>query len=94
MQPIKLTEVFEKNAMAYVEGYRYIINQGSARSSKTYSILQLLHMIAKKPKKRVISVVSKTLPHLKRGALRDFLDYLVNDRAVRRQGIQPLNINV
>ena len=77
MQPIKLTEVFEKNAMAYVEGYRYIINQGSARSSKTYSILQLLHMIAKKPKKRVISVVSKTLPHLKRGALRDFLDYLI-----------------
>jgi len=77
MQPIKLTEVFEKNARAYVEGYRYIINQGSARSSKTYSILQLLHMIAKKPKKRVISVVSKTLPHLKRGALRDFLDYLI-----------------
>jgi len=77
MQPIKLTEVFEKNAKAYVDGYRYIINQGSARSSKTYSILQLLHMIAKKPKKRVISVVSKTLPHLKRGALRDFLDYLI-----------------
>ena len=89
MQPIKLTEVFEKNAMAYVEGYRYIINQGSARSSKTYSILQLLHFIAKKPKKRVISVVSKTLPHLKRGALRDFLDYLVttgqyDDKAYNR----------
>jgi len=89
MQPIKLTEVFEKNAMAYVEGYRYIINQGSARSSKTYSILQLLHFIAKKPKKRIISVVSKTLPHLKRGALRDFQDYLIttgqyDDKAYNR----------
>ena len=89
MQPIKLTEVFEKNAMAYVDGYRYIINQGSARSSKTYSILQLLHFIAKKPKKRIISVVSKTLPHLKRGALRDFQDYLIttgqyDDKAYNR----------
>lgn len=89
MQPIKLTEVFEKNARAYVDGYRYIINQGSARSSKTYSILQLLHFIAKKPKKRIISVVSKTLPHLKRGALRDFQDYLIttgqyDDKAYNR----------
>lgn len=89
MQPIKLTEVFEKNAKAYVDGYRYIINQGSARSSKTYSILQLLHFIAKKPKKRIISVVSKTLPHLKRGALRDFQDYLIttgqyDDKAYNR----------
>ena len=89
MQPIKLTEVFEKNARAYVDGYRYIINQGSARSSKTYSILQLLHFIAKKLKKRIISVVSKTLPHLKRGALRDFQDYLIttgqyDDKAYNR----------
>jgi phage terminase large subunit len=89
MQPIKLTEVFEQNARAYVDGYRYIINQGSARSSKTYSILQLLHFIAKKPKKRIISVVSKTLPHLKRGALRDFQDYLIttgqyDDKAYNR----------
>ena len=77
MQPIKFTSVFDENALAYSEGYRYIINQGSARSSKTYSILQLLHKIAQKDKPRLISVVSQTLPHLKRGAIRDFLDYLI-----------------
>ena len=69
MQPIKFTSVFDENALAYSEGYRYIINQGSARSSKTYSILQLLHKIAQKDKPRLISVVSQTLPHLKREAI-------------------------
>lgn len=78
MQPIKHTLVFDDNAKAYLQGYRYIINQGSARSSKTYSILQLLHKIAQKDKPRLISVVSQTLPHLKRGAIRDFLDYLIS----------------
>jgi phage terminase large subunit len=78
MQPIKYTEVFDDNALAFTEGFRYIINQGSARSSKTFSILQLLYKIANKEKARVISVVSQTLPHLKRGAIRDFLDYLIS----------------
>jgi phage terminase large subunit len=72
----KLTKVFGENAEAFRLGKRYIINQGSARSSKTYSILQLLHFVAQTEKPRLISIVSKTLPHLKRGAIRDFLDYL------------------
>ena len=97
MQPIKYTRVFERNLKAYLDGYRYIINQGSARSSKTYSILQLLYLIAKKQKKRVISVVSKTLPHLKRGALRDFLDYLYTtgqyDDSTYNRSTLTFNIN-
>jgi phage terminase large subunit len=77
MQPIRRTLVYDKNALAYAEGFRYIINQGSARSSKTFSLLQLMHDIAQKPKPRLISVVSQTLPHLRRGAIRDFLGYLI-----------------
>lgn len=77
MEPIRYTDVFFDNLKAYRDGKRYIINQGSARSSKTYSILQLLYLIGKKKQPRTISVVSQTLPHLKRGAIRDFLSELI-----------------
>jgi phage terminase large subunit len=74
---IKTTKVFEKNLKAYVDGNRYIINQGGARSSKTYSIVQLLILIAMYQKKETyVSIVSATLPHLKRGAMRDFFSVL------------------
>jgi len=74
---IKTTKVFEKNLKAYVEGNRYIINQGGARSSKTYSIVQLLILIAMyQPNETYVSIVSATLPHLKRGAMRDFFSIL------------------
>lgn len=73
MGQLTTTRVFELNLDAYSRGYRYIINQGGARSGKTYAILQLLYLIAKYGKEPVlISVVSQTLPHLKRGAIRDF----------------------
>ena len=75
---ILTTNVFKRNLIAYRKGYRYIINQGSSRSSKTYSILQLLITIATfSSKPLIISVVSATLPHLKRGAIRDFNDILL-----------------
>ena len=67
------TDLFFKNFEAYKEGYRYVVNQGSARSTKSFSILQLLLEIANGAKQEVIiSIVGKTLPFLKRGALRDF----------------------
>lgn len=71
---INVTPVFAWNKAAYEsQAYRVISNQGSARSSKTYSISQLLPTIALQIKKS-ISVVSPSLPHLKRGARRDFLN--------------------
>ena len=73
---IKTTEVFWKNKEAYESGlYRAIINQGSTRSSKTYSICQLLSTIALATKKE-ITICSPSLPHLKRGARKDFLDIM------------------
>lgn len=69
---MKLTNVFKYNINAYKAGHRYVINQGGTSSSKTWSILQLLFFIALKNEKYLISIVSESLPHLKRGALRDF----------------------
>jgi phage terminase large subunit len=67
---LETTKVFEKNIEAE---NRLIINQGGTSSSKTWSILQILLLLAVKRSNLVISVVSETLPHIKRGAMRDFL---------------------
>lgn len=73
---LKTTPVYWANRNAYKAGYRRIVNQGSTRSSKTYSIIQLLINIALEEKKQEITVVSESLTHLKRGARKDFLDQL------------------
>lgn len=53
---------------------RYISNKGGTRSTKTYSTLQFLHLIIPRIDKAgdITSVVSESLPHLKKGAIRDF----------------------
>lgn len=53
---------------------RYISQRGGTRSGKTYSTLQFLNDLIPKLDKAgdITSVVSETLPHLKRGAIRDF----------------------
>jgi len=69
------TKVFDKNIES---SKRLVINQGGTSSSKTWSILQLLLILAVKKDNLVISVVSETLPHIKRGAMRDFTMMLKN----------------
>jgi len=52
---------------------RYRVVQGGTSSSKTFSILPLLIAYAVQTPKAEISVVSESIPHLRRGAIRDFL---------------------
>lgn len=75
------TAVFSKLLKAYLDPTISIIAQkGGSRSGKTWSTLQLLNIIAAKTKQpTLISVVSETLPHLKRGAIRDFKNMLLKD---------------
>ena len=74
---VKYTDVFEWNLQAYEQKqYRVIANQGSTRSGKTYSLGQLLALYIPHKEKVTISVVSPSLPHLKRGARRDILQIL------------------
>lgn len=73
---IKYTPVFEANKIAYESGlYRFIGNEGSTRSSKSFSIGQLMCAIGL-TKKKEITITSPSLPHLKRGAMKDVLDSL------------------
>lgn len=51
-------------------GLPLIINRGGTRSSKTFSIIQLLIIIGRlQTKPFLISIVSESLPHLKRGCI-------------------------
>lgn len=70
-KPVKVTHVFTANAKAYKQGYPVICNEGGSRSSKSYSIVQLLVQIATNEPGKRISIVSHSLPHIKRGAYRD-----------------------
>jgi len=74
---ITTTNVYEANAEAWLSGKRRALNEGGTYSSKTYSILQLLILIARHAKSPLlISVISESLPHLKKGAIRDFFAIL------------------
>lgn len=67
------TPVFLANKKAYKEKWPIICNEGGSRSGKSYSIMQLLILIAVYYHPGIrISVVSHSLPHIKRGVYRDF----------------------
>lgn len=66
------TPVFDKNFEAYHKNVPIICNEGGSRSSKTFSVIQLLIGIALSETGKRISVVSHSLPHVRRGVLRDF----------------------
>jgi len=69
MNYLKLSKVFEKIAHAYKK-YRYIINQGGTSSTKTFSTLQFLIILALKYNFE-IDIVGLTQGHLKSGVLLD-----------------------
>ncbi len=72
---MRTTRIFKENFFAYRDGKRRALNEGGTYSSKTWSILHLLILIAQK-KLGLISIISESLPHLKRGAIRDFFKIL------------------
>ena len=78
---ITTTRVYEDNAEAWLGGKRRALNEGGTYSSKTYSVIQLLILIADHAKARLlISIVSESLPHLTRGAIRALLTILDDSR--------------
>lgn len=71
---VRFSNVFWKIYDAAKQRPRVISNRGGTRSGKTFSTLQFLHQLIQAADKAgdVTSVVSESLPHLKRGAIRDF----------------------
>lgn len=73
---LKVTTVFSKNYDALTSGARFIKNEGGSRSSKTYSLCQMLIIYALQNKDKTISIIRKTLPSLKASVMRDFFEVM------------------
>lgn len=74
---MRTTRVFDITSTAWLKKPRYISSCGGTRSGKTYSIIQLLFLQCLGEERRgdpptITSIVSESIPHLKRGAIRDF----------------------
>lgn len=73
-QKVKLSDIYWKN---YDAKTRYVFNEGGTRSTKTYSLNQLFYTLAFQDTEPTInSIVSETMPHLRKGAMRDFFLFL------------------
>jgi len=73
---LKSTVIFEKNYEAIAGDKRFIINEGGSRSSKTYSLCQLMIIYCLQNNNKVVSVIRKTFPALRATVLRDFIEIL------------------
>ena len=74
---MRTTRVFDITSSAWLKKPRYISSCGGTRSGKTFSIIQLLYLQCLGEERRnapptITSIVSESMPHLKRGAIRDF----------------------
>lgn len=57
---------------------RVRIVQGGTSSSKTFSIIPMLITYAIQKPRSEISIVSESIPHLKRGAVKDFINIMID----------------
>lgn len=70
---VKTTKIFHQTIQS---NKRIVINEGSSRSSKTYSTMQVLIQLALQETGQVFTIVRKTLPSLKATAMKDFFEVL------------------
>lgn len=70
-----LTSTAEKTqALFSNDDYRIIVEQGGTSAGKTIAILMVLLDYALTRAGKIVSIVSDTLPNLRKGAMRDFLN--------------------
>jgi phage terminase large subunit len=74
---INSTVIFEKNYEALQDkDVRFIINEGGSRSSKTYSLCQMIIVYSLQNRGKVTSIIRKTFPALRATVMRDFLEIM------------------
>lgn len=73
---LSATIVFDKNYQALESGARFIVNEGGSRSSKTYSLCQLLVVYCYQNPRSTVSIVRKAFPSLRASVYRDLIEVL------------------
>jgi len=90
---INATQVFGWNWDALTSDKRFIINQGGSRSSKTYSLCQLIIVYCLQNPNKVVSIVRKTFPALRATVMRDFFEVL-KDLNLYEKGSHNMSENI
>ena len=91
---INSTVIFEQNFDALQDpSIRFIINQGGSRSSKTYSLCQLIIVYCIQNPNKVVSIVRKTFPALRATVMRDFFEVL-KDLDLYQKGNHNMSENI
>ena len=62
---------------------RTVVNQGGTSSGKTYSIMQVLYILAMQQGRQVVTVVGQDIPNLKVGAYRDAKTILESSKVLQ-----------
>ena len=76
---IRTTSIFTRNHNAFNDSkIRFIINQGGTRSSKTYSIIQLLIYYCLTSKNKNVSIIRMSLPTIRGSVLKDFVEVMTD----------------
>ncbi len=73
--------VYHVNELKHKE-YRILSHEGGTRSGKTFNTVEWLIDYAEDNKEKEITIASRDMPHLKKGAMKDFLDILQKKRRV------------
>ena len=74
---LQVTNVFWRNWQAKNAGVEFIVNEGGSRSSKTWSIAQVLILTLLNESNVTLTIARKTFNALKSTAMRDFFQILV-----------------
>ena len=76
---LQVSPVFVVNQIAFKSGkYRYIVNQGGARSGKTYSILQIILLYVLRNHDKIVDIFRKTHAELAETVVQDFIDIIAS----------------
>ena len=74
---IRHTNVFTRNYDAVMDNsVRFIVNMGGTRSSKSYSLCQLILVYLLQNENKVVSIVRKSFPTLRGTIMRDFFNIM------------------
>ena len=91
---IKATKIFSRNWNALEnDDIRFIINQGGSRSSKTYSLCQLIIVYCLQNRGKTVSIVRKTFPALRATVMRDFFE-IMRDLGIYEKAYHNMSENI
>ena len=91
---IRQTPVFNWNFDALRDpDIRFVINQGGSRSSKTYSLCQMVIVYCLTTPNKMVSIIRKTFPTLRGTVMRDFFE-VMNDLGLYEQSSHHKTENI